>query len=120
MNTEMKPDNDWHYRLFDSLSYPTLILDLNKNILDVNSSFTEKFGRKEDIVGRKCHVHFFHTSSPCSAGTCPFQKVIATKKGQSVLMRVERDGQERWEDRVFSPILNDAGEVVYIRESIRM
>ncbi len=34
-------------------------------------------------------------------------------------MRMIQDGQERWEDRVFSPILNDKGDVAYLIESIR-
>lgn len=112
-------ENDWRHRLFDSLSYPTLILDLDKNILDVNSSFIEKFGMKKDVIGKKCYEHFFQSSLPCSFDQCPFHKVIAKKKGCSILMRAVHDGIEGWEDRVFSPILDDKGEVAYLRESIR-
>jgi len=119
MAKENSKENDWRYRIFDSLSYPTLILDLDKNILDVNSSFLEKFGSKKGILGKKCHEHFFQSSVPCSSMQCPFQKVISEKKGRSILMRVIQDDQERWEDRVFSPILDDKGEVAYLRESIR-
>jgi len=119
MTEDNSKENDWRYRIFDSLSYPTLILDLDKNILDVNSSFLEKFGEKKDVIGKKCHEHFFQSSVPCSFENCPFQKVIAKKKGQSILMRVIHNGRERWEDRVFSPILDDKGEVAYLRESIR-
>ncbi|MFO7560488.1 MAG: PAS domain S-box protein [Desulfobacterales bacterium] len=112
-------ENDWRYRVFDSLSYPTLILDLDKNILDINSSFLEKFGKGKEVIGKKCHEHFFQSSVPCSFDNCPFYKVITKKKGQSILMRVIHDGEEKWEDRVFSPILDDKGEVAYLRESIR-
>ncbi|MFH2067378.1 MAG: PAS domain S-box protein [Pseudomonadota bacterium] len=119
MTRDNSNKNDWRYRLFDSLSYPTLILDTNKNILDVNQSFHEKFGKRKDVIGKKCHEHFFQSSVPCSSDNCPFHKVIEKKKGQSILMRVIRDGRERWEDRVFTPILDESGEVAYIRESIR-
>ncbi len=119
MTTKDLKENDWRYRLFDSLSYPTLILNLDKEILDVNSRFHEKFGSKKDVIGKKCFEHFFQSSVPCAPDNCPFHKVIAQKNGQSILMRVVHDGQEKWEDRVFSPILDDQGEVAYLRESIR-
>jgi len=45
---------------------------------------------------------------------------LADKKGHSSLRRtVTDDGRELWEDRVFSPILDDNGEIRYIIESLR-
>ena len=40
-------------RVFDSLSFPTLILKPNKIILTANRIFLEKYGRRiEDVVGK--------------------------------------------------------------------
>jgi PAS domain S-box-containing protein len=40
--------------------------------------------------------------------------------GHSILRQIRReDGSNYWEDRVFSPILDDSGRVVYVVESIR-
>jgi len=46
--------------------------------------------------------------------------VFSEKTGASTLVKeLTEDGIERWEDRVFSPILDEKGEVKYVRESIR-
>jgi hypothetical protein len=47
-------------------------------------------------------------------------RVIAERKGQSILHSVTTKTRKKlWEDRVFSPILGDDGEVAYILESVR-
>ncbi len=52
--------------------------------------------------------------------TCPLPGVLANREGKTVLRQVETpSGEDRWEDRIFSPILDDEGEVRYIIESIR-
>ena len=47
----MTDDTDWRYSIFDSLSYPTLILCPDRIILSANRSFQERFGDKYDIIG---------------------------------------------------------------------
>jgi two-component system NtrC family sensor kinase len=45
---------------------------------------------------------------------------MAERKGQSILHSVTTKTRKKlWEDRVFSPILGDDGEVAYILESVR-
>ena len=40
--------------------------------------------------------------------------------GHSILRQIQqKDGSDHWEDRVFSPILDDDGRVIYVIESIR-
>ncbi|MBW2671401.1 MAG: PAS domain S-box protein, partial [Deltaproteobacteria bacterium] len=74
----------------------------------------------EKIVGKTCHHVFYNTHEPCSPAICPFSKVIAEKKPQSILRRTEFDGNEEvWVDRMFSPILDDNGNVKFIMESVR-
>ncbi len=115
-----KEELDWRIRIFDSLSFPTLILRPNKIILSANQVFLNKFGEKENIIGKTCHEIFYNSKEPCSPEECPLPKVLSEKKGQSILKRViGPDGREVWEDRVFSPILDDNGQVMYIMESVR-
>ena len=112
---------DWRVRVFDSLSFPTLILKPNKEIVCGNEIFLEKYGfTLEDLEGKKCYELLGTSSDPCDLTACPLENVLADKKGHSVLKKTVSDyGAQRWEDRVFSPILNHDGEVVYIIESFR-
>jgi PAS domain S-box-containing protein len=121
----IEKDFDWRLRVFDSMSFPTLILKPDKTIIAANEIFLGQI--KEDssnIVGKTCkeifRKHFPSLYFPCSGNECPLEKVVKHKTGQSVLLKIPRSGnRERWEDRVFSPILGDDGEVEYIIESFR-
>ena len=63
---------------------------------------------------------YYQSEEPCPYETCPLPKVLAEKAGQTILRRVKISGRkEKWEDRIFSPILDNAGEVRYIIEKIR-
>ncbi len=111
---------DWRIRVFDSLSFPTLILQPNKVIVSANQVFLETYQDQGRIIGKKCHEVFYPTEAKCPIETCPLVQVIETKQGNSILRRVVNSkGQERWEDRVFSSILDEYGEVMYIMESVR-
>ena len=112
---------DWRYRVFDSLSLPSLILEPNRSVVDANESFLKRYGiKKEEIVGQTCHEFFYQSENPCPLETCPLSKVLAERTGQTILRRVKLRGRkENWEDRIFSPILDQKGEVRYIIEKIR-
>lgn len=121
-----KKDIDWRVRVFDSLSYPTRILRPDGTIVAANDIFLETINDPtKSIIGQTCsdanRKHFPNQMFPCdNPDKCPLCKVIKYKIGQSVLMHtVDPDGENLWEDRVFSPILGDDGEVKYVIESIR-
>ena len=112
---------DWRIKVFDSISFPSLILKLNRIIISANQAFLENKGLSlREVVGKTCHLVFYNTEEPCSPTVCPFSKVITEKKGHSILRRIgnDRDG-ELWVDRLFSPIMDDNGEVKFIMESVR-
>jgi hypothetical protein len=44
---------DWRIRVFDSLSFPTLILGPDRVIMNANQIFLEKYGSIDKIVGTK-------------------------------------------------------------------
>jgi PAS domain S-box-containing protein len=121
MNEKTIEEKDWRLRVFDSLSFPTLILKPDKAIVAANQKFLNNFGvQMKDIVGKSCHEVFYRSKTPCSTNLCPLPKVIAYGEGHSVLRQVNRgDGKEAWEDRVFSPILDDQKNVIYVMESLR-
>lgn len=114
-------ETDWRMRVFDSLSFPTLIMKPNRTIIRVNQIFLRDFAVSlDDVIGKRCHEVFFNSQEPCSDDICPFPKVMATRKGHSILRkRRTANHKDTWEDRVFSPILDDDGELRYVMESIR-
>jgi two-component system, NtrC family, sensor kinase len=120
MNENLFKDLDWRLRVFDSLSFPTLILKPDKVILSANQIFLKKYGMMLDnVVGKRCH-EVFYGSPTCPNKTCPFAKVLQEKTGTSAMRRfTTRTGKQLYEDRVFSPILDDDGNVAYIMESVR-
>ncbi len=119
-NNRLAKEKDWRIRVFDSLSFPTLILTPDRVIVTANQIFLKKFGAMEQILGKRCHEVFYDSKDPCSSAMCPLPKVIADRKGYSILRRLtDEHGDEKWEDRVFSPILDDEGKILYIMESVR-
>ncbi|MBT8338528.1 MAG: PAS domain S-box protein [Desulfatitalea sp.] len=120
MNEKLYKELDWRLRVFDSLSFPTLILKPDRKILSANQIFLQRQGvEMEHIVGKRCYELFYGVHT-CPNKVCPFPKVLAEKKGTTVMRRhTTRTGKRIFEDRVFSPILDDEGNVAYILESVR-
>jgi two-component system, NtrC family, sensor kinase len=107
---------DWRLRVFDCLTYPAIIIRPDKTVLAANRKFYETYDSSPgEIVGRKCHDFFVEDNLPCHSEECPIQQVIRNKTGR-YLTRKQND---RWEDRIFSPILDEKGDVAYIIEGIR-
>ncbi len=115
----MESSLTWKLRLFDCLSVPTLILKPNRIVVDVNTSFLEKFKTDiKQVVGNACHDFFYNSATPCPLENCGLAQVLADRQGHSVLRYMTTDAGEKWDNRVFSPILDAAGEVLYIVECI--
>ena len=121
-----KPQHtDWRMRVFDSLSFPTLVLTPDREIVSVNRKFLEKFKVEQAaVVGKTCKDVFRECLDdddlPCARTICPLDKTLTDRTGHSVLHKIkDKFGRVRWEDRVFSPILDDDGNVLYIIESVR-
>lgn len=126
MTLPSEQENGWRFQVFDSLSFPTRILKPDGTIIAVNNVFLNRYDEQEDeIVGRTCkelnQTHFPNQSFPCTKGEeCPLCRVVTYKTGQTVLLHAfQDDGEQHWEERVFSPVLDDRGEVNYVIESIR-
>jgi len=108
-------------RVFDSLSFPTLILRPDKIVLSANRVFLEESGSElDEIVGRTCHEVLYGSEVGCPSTDCPLTKVLEHRRPQSRLQWMgSKDGEDQWEERVFSPILNDKGQIECIMESLR-
>ncbi|GAI92541.1 unnamed protein product, partial [marine sediment metagenome] len=112
---------DWLDKLFESLSFPTLILAPDMTIFAANQKFLMKYNYTEKkLIGRKCYQILYQCDEPCRESSCPLMHVLTYKKGTSGLRKTKGpDGAEVYEDRVFSPILNNNGDVSYIIVSLR-
>jgi PAS domain S-box-containing protein len=127
MMEAIKKEIDWRIRVFDSLSFPTLVLTPDMIIVSANEGFLKKTGLShEQVIGRTCQdvfsQYFYSNDLPClySSERCPLKQTIDTGKGTSVVRKVQGpNGAEKWEDRVFSPILDKDGKVLYVMESVR-
>ena len=120
-NGRLPKEMDWRSKVFDSLSFPTLILTKEMLIVAANQIFLNKMGLTHDeVVGKSCHEIFYNSKDPCAKDICPFSRVISLGKADSVLRTVtDNNGGVGWEDRVFSPIFNDDGSLAYVMESVR-
>jgi len=120
MNKKIINEMDWRARVFDSLSFPTLIMTPDRKIVTANQVFLKKYLMSVDqVVGKFCYEVFYRKET-CPNKTCPFNKVLTEKTGQTIIRRTSSlTGKLFWEDRVFSPILDDDGNVAYIMESVR-
>ena len=113
--------NDWRNRLFESLSFPTLLLTRDMVVTAVNEKFLDKYGyREEELIGKQCNQILCKTEEPCPKSTCPIYHALNEKRGASEIIEITgSDGQEVYEDRVCSPIFNEKGDVSYIMLSLR-
>jgi len=106
----------WRTRIFDSLSYPSVVISADKTLMGANKKFYEAFNLSfKEIFGKKCFNIFLYKNTPCNSDQCTISKVIKNKKSQSFTLR----HHDRWEERVFSPIFDDDGEVAYVIGSMR-
>ncbi len=106
----------WRTRLFDSLSYPSVVIDPSRTVVGANKKFLDTYGiQLSDIVGKKCFHSFLYKDTPCDSEDCPISKVVKTKDIHSYTVK----HQYKWEDRVFSPIFDDDDNVAYVISSIR-
>jgi two-component system NtrC family sensor kinase len=125
----MKPKEpqtiDWRTHVFDSLSFPTLVLNPDRVIVSANRKFLEKTGTTEDeIAGKTCReivLEYLHDDGlTCTPKTCPLDQTVQSGTGHSILRQIRTNNYApRWEDRVFSPILDEEGQVIYVIESFR-
>ncbi len=112
---------DWHKRLFESLSFPTLILAPDMTIVAATKRLLDKYGyRGKEVAGRKCYQVLHQSAQPCPESSCPLPQVLTSKKTTSTIHKTTGfDGEEIYEERVCSPILNNKGDVDYVVLSLR-
>jgi len=112
---------DWRERLFESLTFPTLIITVDGTIVEPNKRFLKRFSySKKELRGKKCYQILYQSDQPCREPSCPLSRILTNEKGASSLRKTTGpDGAEIYEDRVCSPIFDDNGDVSSIMVSVR-
>ena len=112
---------DWHEKLLESLSFPTLILAPDMTVVATNKRFLIKYSsHKKQLLGKKCYQVLYQSKEPCSQLSCPLRLTLIDKKATSTVKKTTGPaGEEVYEDRVCSPILGEKGDVGYVMLSLR-
>ena len=116
--TDTPPGKDlgWQTRVFDSLSYPAIILKPDKTLVCANKKFYDFYDlTPEDIEGKECYSRFLYRGTPCTSKECSINRVLESKEKYVFTIR----HQNLWQERIFSPIFDDSGNVEYILATIR-
>jgi two-component system, NtrC family, sensor kinase len=113
--------NGWRNKLFDSLSFPTLLITPEMVVAAVNEKFLDKHGySQEELIGKQCNQILCKTEEMCPNPTCPVYRVLQERKAASEIIETTGpEGQKVYEDRVCSPILDEKGHVSYVMVSLR-
>ena len=88
MNTNILKEIDWRMKVFDSLSYPSLVMTPDKIIVSGNQVFLDKFKTTlADIVGKACH-EVFYSAQQCPNEKCPLPMVMAEGPSRFTTQRI--------------------------------
>ena len=86
---------NWHDSLFESLSFPTLIIAADLIVVMANKKFLDQYGYREDeLIGKTCNQILCKSAGPCPEPSCPISRVLNEGKGASEIAKITgSDGQ---------------------------
>ncbi len=109
--------------ILDEVREDILLLDMNKNIVDVNRNVYSRLGKeKDEIIGRKCWETWSRGSEACGTESypCPFDTVLETgKKAEALHTRVDDEGRLRYFRVYIYPIRNTQEKITHLVEMRR-
>ncbi|MFZ5586430.1 MAG: PAS domain-containing sensor histidine kinase [Thermodesulfobacteriota bacterium] len=110
----------WYKAAFESLPFPTLILDPYMVVREANQGFLERYRMKrQDVLGKPCYWVFHHYDQPCPQSQCRFQGALAGMKGCANLHHYRNEhGDPVWEQVHLSPLKAPSGRIIGVVESI--
>jgi len=112
----IKPSCD---NIINVIDDPFVIIDTNYHIIAVNNAYQCAFHHK-DVEGKFCYEVSHGYQSPCSENgeLCPIETVLTTGKTADVLHIHKHSEKEEHVQIRATPILDDAGNIQYIGETI--
>ena len=106
--------------IFNCIQDGISILDLNFNIIDVNTSMKGWYSDRSSIVGEKCFKVYHNKKSPCSH--CPTLKVLKTGCAtvDIVPYMAPADKTNGWQELVVFPVFDEnknlTGFIEYVKD----
>ncbi len=120
-NPTPPPRNQAFYQgIFDQIPFPSLVLDANMAVLDVNQTFLNHYGLTRDqVVGQTCFKVFHDSDEPCDYTKCQFYEALNGKAG-CINLHEHQDPQGQWvmEEVALTPLRSPDGSVWGVMESI--
>jgi len=81
--------SDWQ-TIFNAVGHPTVILNPQGEIIEVNAALERLFGKtREEMIGKKCHEIFHGITSDETPVNCPMKKMIVSGHFESSEMEIE-------------------------------
>jgi len=92
--------------LFNCIQDGISILDLDFNIVDMNTSMKHWYSYRTNIIGEKCYKVFHNRMTPCS--NCPTLKVIKTGKATTDIVpyMAPADKVNGWQELAVFPVFD--------------
>lgn len=100
---------------------PSIVLDLQYNILAANTAYQRQFGVQDNVpIGQKCHHVSHHYAVPCDqAGEhCPMRKAKHSRTPERVLHVHHTPRGPEHVDVELRPVLDEQGEVIAFVERL--
>jgi transcriptional regulator with PAS, ATPase and Fis domain len=106
----------------DGLPEPRIVMDAEYRIIAANAAYIRDFSGGKPITGRTCYEVSHHFDVPCDqAGeSCPLRQSLDAGTPQRVLHLHHTPRGEEHVDVETTPIRDDAGQIVYFVETMRV
>lgn len=118
---QMRFDRDFYWSLFNHSPFPTLVLDPNMVVLEVNQVFLERYGlRRNQVIGRYCYQVFHDRREPCPREQCQFPDALSGRLNCINLHDyLNPYGEQVVEEVHLTPLTDQQGNIWGILESVR-
>lgn len=106
----------------DGMPEPRIVMDADYRIVAANTAYAREFGGGQPIRGRTCYEVSHRFSVPCDqAGeSCPLKQSLEARSPQRVLHLHHTPRGEEHVDVETTPIFDEAGQVIYFVETMRV
>lgn len=122
-SSAVMPDKEEYLKsLLHCMYEDIIVIDKDYNIVDVNNNQLKITDKKtEEVLGAKCYSVTHGLDKPCNfcGEVCYLHEVMASGKSRQVRHKhITNDGKVKYLDILFSPFLNEYGEVEKVIETI--
>jgi PAS domain S-box-containing protein len=116
---KIKASKKFYNQIFDSIQEGVCVLDLQMNVIKVNSTMRRWFDLQPGFAGKKCY-QLFRCSRDCVCAQCPAQKTLHDQFAHLAVMEDYRPADDKHWFEVFTfPIFDRSQVMTGIIEFVR-